>query len=216
MSYRYLYNAGVLGVPTVFFDLYSRSYPLNYIAMVGAVTASELIILLIYCTSLCQVKVEETIEGIEGFKLTAKNTKTKSLLGQCELKKTCEYLNSKKAGLRNVLSEQESLRKSKSESSGFCSNFSSYPVIEFQDDLNKRAAKEMGKGISNEDKNDSKVGESFDPWSLSQISNLDEAAVRKLGINESIQASSKYVAMYNKLEQVGESPKLQTIEEEDG
>ena len=95
MSYRYLYNAGVLGVPTIFFDLYSRSYPLNYIAMVGAVTASELIILLIYCTSLCQVKVEETIEGIEGFKLTAKNTKTKSLLGQCELKKTCDYLNSK-------------------------------------------------------------------------------------------------------------------------
>ena len=184
MSYRYLYNAGVLGVPTVFFDLYSRSYPLNYIAMVGAVTISELIILLIYCTSLCQVKVEETVEGIEGFKLTAKNTKTKSLLGQCELKKSVEYLTSKQAGLGNVLSEQQSLRKSKSESSGFCSNFSSYPVIEFQDDLNKRAAKEMGKGISNEDKDDSKVGESFDPYSLSTISNLDEASVRKLGINE--------------------------------
>ena len=73
----------------------------------------------------------------------------------------------------------------------------------------------MGKGISNEDKDDSKVGESFDPWSLDTISNLDEASVRKLGINEQIQASSKYVDMYNKLEKVEENRKLQTIEEED-
>ena len=95
MSYRYLYNAGALGVPTVFFDVYSRSYPLNYIAMVGAVTISELIMLLIYCAQLCQVKVEETVEGIDGFKLTAKNSKTKSLLGQCDIKKASVYLNSK-------------------------------------------------------------------------------------------------------------------------
>ena len=54
-------------------------------------------------------------------------------------------------------------------SSGFCSNFSYYPVIEFQDDLNKRAAKEMGKGISNEEKEGDKIGESFDPWSLNEI-----------------------------------------------
>ena len=54
-------------------------------------------------------------------------------------------------------------------SSGFCSNFSYYPVIEFQDDLNKRAAKEMGKGISTEEKEADKIGESFDPWSLNEI-----------------------------------------------
>ena len=105
MSYRYLYNAGVLGVPTIFFDIYSRSYPLNYIAMVGAVTISELIMLLIYCTQLCQVKVEETVECIDGFKLTAKNSKTKSLLGQCDIRKASVYLNSKQAGLMNVLAE---------------------------------------------------------------------------------------------------------------
>ena len=103
MSYRYLYNAGMLGVPTVMFDLFSRSYPVNYMAMIGAVTLSELVMLLIYCTHLCQVKVEETLEGIEGFKLTNRNLKTKSLLGQCDLKKTSGYLSSKKGGYRNVL-----------------------------------------------------------------------------------------------------------------
>ena len=103
MSYRYLYNAGMLGVPTVLFDFFSRSYPLNYLAMIGAVFVSELIMLLVYCTQLCQIKVEETLEGIEGFKLTAKNHKTKSLLGQCDIKKTCEYLNSRNGGYGKVL-----------------------------------------------------------------------------------------------------------------
>ena len=66
------------------------------------------------------------------------------------------------------------MRAAKAETSGFCSNFKHYPVIEFQDDLNKRAAKEMGKGISTEEKNNDKVGESFDPYSLSEISNLNK------------------------------------------
>ena len=81
MSYRYLYNAGMLGAPTILFDFFSKSYPLNYMTMIGAVFVSELIMLLIYCAELCQIKVEETLEGIDGFKLTAKNHKTKSLLG---------------------------------------------------------------------------------------------------------------------------------------
>ena len=85
MSYRYLYNAGMLGIPTVLFDLLSRSYPLNYIVLIGAITLSELVMLLVYATELCQVKVEETLEGIDGFKLTNRNLKTKSLLGQCEI-----------------------------------------------------------------------------------------------------------------------------------
>ena len=104
MSYRYLYNAGILGVPTVLFDFFSRSYPLNYLAMIGAVFVSEMIMLLVYCTQLCQIKVEETLEGIEGFKLTAKNHKTKSLLGQCDIKKTVGYLSSRNGGYGNVLS----------------------------------------------------------------------------------------------------------------
>ena len=64
------------------------------------------------------------------------------------------------------------MQATKAETSGFLSNFSYYPIIEFQDDLNKRAAKEMGKGISTEENSADKVGESFDPYSLSQISNL--------------------------------------------
>ena len=103
MSYRYLYNAGMLGVPTVLFDFFSRSYPLNYLAMMGAVLISELLMILVYCTALCRINVEETLEGIEGFKLTARNHKTKSLLGQCDIKKTCEYLNSKQGGYVGVL-----------------------------------------------------------------------------------------------------------------
>ena len=103
MSYRYLYNAGMLGVPTILFDLFSRSYPLNYMIMICAVTASELLMLLVYCTHLCQVKVEEAIEGIDGFKLTVKNTKTKSLLGQCDISKANNYLNSSEGGYSKLL-----------------------------------------------------------------------------------------------------------------
>ena len=61
------------------------------------------------------------------------------------------------------------MRATLAETSGFCSNFSRFPIIEFQDDLNKRAAKEMGKGISTEETAADSVGESFDPYSLSQI-----------------------------------------------
>ena len=53
MSYRYLYNAGLLGIPTVLFDIFSRSYPLNYITMIGAVTISEMLMLLVYASHLC-------------------------------------------------------------------------------------------------------------------------------------------------------------------
>ena len=53
MAWRYLYNAGLLGVPTVLFDYFSRSYPLNYLVVLAAVAVSELIMLLVYSTSLC-------------------------------------------------------------------------------------------------------------------------------------------------------------------
>ena len=139
MSYRYLYNAGALGLPTVLFHLLSKSYPVNYIALTGAITVSELIMLLIYCTHLCQIKVEETIESIEGFKLTNRNLKAKSLLGQCDIKVASTYLNSKQAGYGNALTEKQTRRQKLAEASWLCSNFARYPVIEFQDDLNKRA-----------------------------------------------------------------------------
>ena len=134
MAYRYLYNAGFLGVPTVFFDFFSRSYPLNYLVMFAAVGLSELIMLLVYSTSLCQIKVEETLEGIDGFKLVHTNNKTKSLLGQCDIKKTQQYLTSSR-----LFPSEEKLTITKAESSKFLSNFYKYPVIEFQDDITKRA-----------------------------------------------------------------------------
>ena len=66
---------------------------MNYLVMFAAVGVSELIMLLVYSTSLCQIKVEETLEGIDGFKLVHTNNKTKSLLGQCDIKKTQQYLS---------------------------------------------------------------------------------------------------------------------------
>ena len=95
---------------------------------------SEAIMLLVYSTSLCQIKVEETLEGIDGFKLVHTNNKTKSLLGQCDIKKTQQYLTSSR-----LFPSEEKLTITKAESSKFLSNFYKYPVIEFQDDITKRA-----------------------------------------------------------------------------
>ena len=80
MVYRFMYNI-FIALIVIVFDATTQTYPINYLATIGLLIAFEFILLLIYITSLCRVQVEEALEGIEGFKLTQKNTESKSLLG---------------------------------------------------------------------------------------------------------------------------------------
>ena len=76
----------------------------------------------------------------------------------------------------------------------------------------------MGKGISAEEKDNNKVGESFDPYSLSEISNLNKQQVADLGIDKDIKASSNFIDLckqIDKEELLDDREKLHTIEEEE-
>ena len=50
----------------------------------------------------------------------------------------------------------------------------------------------MGKGLSTEDNNNDKMGESYDPSSISELTNLTNQQKQDFGIQKGIQTSSKF------------------------
>ena len=73
MALRYIYNM-FTGLVIVMFNYSSSAYPLNYLACIAMLAALEMLMLLAYSSSLCRYQVEEALEGIDGFKLTQRNT----------------------------------------------------------------------------------------------------------------------------------------------
>lgn len=91
MTLRLLYNL-LIGLIVIIFNYATHTYPVNFLACISLLAFTELVLQLVYATSLCRVQVEEALEGLDGFKLTQKNIESNSLLGQIDIRKTSDYI----------------------------------------------------------------------------------------------------------------------------